>query len=136
MCLAGYTGNSETNFLEYAKMSQIKNVLSAAMVFLLGIGAVGDAVADRVHRHSSVGVGIVVGPVWGPWYYPAPYYYPPYYPPVVIERPAPPVYIEQSPATEAVAPAGYWYYCQSPEGYYPDVRVCPNGWLKVLPRPQ
>ena len=113
----------------------MKNALSVAVVFLLGIGAIGDAVADRGHYHGHVGVGVVIGPYWGPWYYPPPYYYPPYYPPVVIEQPAPPVYIEQQP-TEKAAPSGYWYYCQSPEGYYPDVRGCPGGWLKVLPRPQ
>ncbi|WP_305073452.1 hypothetical protein [Propionivibrio sp.] len=114
----------------------MKKTLSVAMVFLLGIGAIGDALADRVHYRSRVGVGVVIGPYWGPWYYPPhPYYYPPYYPPVVIEQPAPPVYIEQQPM-ETATPSGYWYYCQSPEGYYPDVRECPGGWLKVLPRPQ
>jgi hypothetical protein len=26
----------------------------------------------------------------------------------------------------------YWYYCQDPEGYYPDVSDCPNGWQRRL----
>ena len=117
-----------------------KQLIGTIALMLLGLVAVGagDAHADRGrgHGHGRVGVGIVVGsPFWGPWYYPPPYYYPPYYPPVVIERQAPPVYIEQSPAVESRPQAGYWYYCQSPSGYYPEVRECPGGWVKVLPRP-
>jgi hypothetical protein len=27
----------------------------------------------------------------------------------------------------------YWYYCQNPQGYYPDVNNCPGGWMKVVP---
>jgi hypothetical protein len=81
-----------------------------------------------------VGVGVVVGaPFWMPWYYP-----PPYYPPVIIERQAPPVYIEQSPPVERETQTGYggyWYYCQSPSGYYPEIRECPSAWIKVPPRP-
>jgi hypothetical protein len=113
-------------------------------VFLLGALAAGDGFAARWHRgghgwhgHGRVGVGVVVGApfFWRPWHYPPPYYYPP----VVIERPAPPVYIEQSPPPVESRPqtryAGYWYYCQSPSGYYPEVRECPGGWVKVPPRP-
>jgi hypothetical protein len=29
----------------------------------------------------------------------------------------------------------YWYYCQNPQGYYPYVKQCPNGWMKVVPSP-
>ena len=61
-----------------------------------------------------------------PWY-PGPYYY---YgaPPVVIEQP-PPVYTPpQAP------PPQYWYYCQDPQGYYPYVKNCPGGWMKVVPQ--
>ena len=117
-----------------------KQLIATIALMLLGLIAVGagDAHADRGrgHGYGRVGVGIVVGPpFWGPWYYPPSYYYPPYYPPVVIERPAPPVYIEQSSPVESRPQAGYWYYCQSPGGYYPEVRECPGGWVKVLPRP-
>jgi len=114
------------------------------MLLLLGIAGSGGAVADKGHRHSHVGVGVVVGPYWGPWYGPSPfyyppyyspYYYPPYYSPVVIERPAPPVYIEQSPPAETKPQTDFWFYCQSSGGYYPDVKECPGGWLKVPPRP-
>lgn len=110
-------------------------LLLTALIILFGVGGMNAAVADRGRVRSHVGVGVTFGPYWGPWYYPPPYYYPPYYPPVIIERPAPPVYIEQSPPVEVRPQTSYWYYCQSPSGYYPDVRECPGGWLKVLPRP-
>ena len=29
----------------------------------------------------------------------------------------------------------YWYYCQDPEGYYPDINECPDGWQQVAPQP-
>ena len=112
-----------------------RRFLAIIGLLMLGTASIGTALADRGHYHGRVGVGVVIGPYWGPWYYPPPYYYPPYYPPVVIERPAPPVYIEQSPPVAAEAKAGYWYYCQSRGGYYPHVKECPDGWLKVEPRP-
>jgi hypothetical protein len=119
-----------------------KQWIAIIAVFLLGTAAAGDAFAARWHRgghgwhgHRHVGVGVVVGPplFWGPWYYP-----PAYYPPVIIERRVPPVYVEQSPPVESrpqARYAGYWYYCQSPSGYYPEIRECPAGWVKVPPRP-
>ena len=94
--------------------------------------SIDDASARRGHRghghRGGVSVGLAVGPYWG-W---GPSYYPYYHhAPVVIERQAPPVYIEQqSPPAPA---ANYWYYCQSSNGYYPHVKECPAGWLRVLP---
>jgi hypothetical protein len=85
----------------------------------------------------SVGWGPWWGPGWsvgwGPWWgggYP---YYNPYYtaPPVII-RQSPNEYIERN--TEQ-SEAYYWYFCRNPQGYYPYVKQCPNGWLKVLPSP-
>ena len=112
--------------------------------FLIGLIAVDDAFADRREYrggrggHSRVGVGVVVGsPFWSPWYYPPHYlpYYPPYYPPVVIEHQPPPVYIEQSSPAATERQAGYWYYCQSPSWYYPEIRECSQAWVKIPPRP-
>jgi hypothetical protein len=37
-----------------------------------------------------------------------------------------------SPQEEA---SNYWYYCENPKGYYPDVEECPDGWMTVLPQP-
>ena len=61
--------------------------------------------------------------VVGPWY---PYgYYPP--PPVIVQQP-PPVYVQPEQQED-----NYWYYCRDPEGYYPYVRNCADGWMKVVP---
>ena len=103
------------------------------IVFLLLVGAMGSS-AWAGHTR----VGVVVGPGWGPWYYPPPYYYYPPYQPIIIQRP-PQVYIEQyAPAPDA-APApdqtNYWYFCPASKAYYPYVKACPSGWLKVLPQP-
>jgi hypothetical protein len=80
---------------------------------------------------------IWIGPGWGLWdpfFYPYYPYYPyqyPYQPPVVIQQ-EPQEYIlpEQQPEE-----TNYWYYCRNPKGYYPYVKTCPGGWLKVAPAP-
>ena len=81
--------------------------------------------------HGGFRGGIWIGPVWGPsWggYYP-------YYsaPQVIIERPNVGYYIPPAPR-QAEEPA-FWYYCKKPEGYYPYVKQCPGGWMKVVPKP-
>jgi hypothetical protein len=86
------------------------------------------------------GWGYGWGPWWGPWwgygwgsaYYP---YYPnyPYYP----YYDAPATVYQQQPAYEEATPRqveqSYWYFCTKPQGYYPYVKKCPSGWLKVVP---
>ncbi len=49
----------------------------------------------------------------------------------------PAVYIQrQDSAQAATGPqANYWHYCRNPEGYYPHVKKCPDGWLPVAPQP-
>jgi hypothetical protein len=95
-----------------------------------------------------VGLGVTIGPPWpypypypyGPRYYGWPYYDWPAYPPVVVPPavvvtpPAPTVYVERPPEPQAPPAAGYWYWCAEPQGWYPDVRECPNGWQQVAPR--
>jgi hypothetical protein len=54
---------------------------------------------------------------------------------------------EELPQTELVEPElppddgavtsgddGFWYYCASARGYYPEVPDCPEAWVKVAPR--
>lgn len=106
-------------------MKPIRLLLAAA---LLAVLTVGDAAAHGGgHRHfRGPHFSFLVGPLWwGSWYRP-------YYPPVVVEQ-GPPIYIEREP--DAAAPSAYWYYCSGAKGYYPYVRECPGGWLKVPPRP-
>ncbi|MCC2680713.1 MAG: proline-rich region [Nitrosospira multiformis] len=73
-----------------------------------------------------------------PWYgYTPGYAYPPAAPVVVTPAP-PPVYIQQPPVIQSQPqpPAtSYWHYCRNPEGYYPYVKNCPEGWLQVAPQP-
>jgi outer membrane protein OmpA-like peptidoglycan-associated protein len=88
------------------------------------------------HGGGHWGGGIWIGPGWGwgPWwnypyypYYPDYPYYPEYYSPA-IEQQEPPSYEQHSPRAQ-----DYWYFCTSPEGYYPYIKKCPSGWLKVVP---
>jgi hypothetical protein len=97
------------------------------VIILLLVGIV------PVYAHGGVnfGIGIGIGPVWPFW---GPPYYPYYYQqqPVVIQQQAP-VYEQQAPQGEA--PQYFWYYCQEANAYYPYVKQCPGGWMKVVPTP-
>lgn len=59
-----------------------------------------------------------------------PYAYP--YPAPVIQQPATEMYVQPSPQP---VQTGYWYYCSDSQAYYPYVRECPSGWMKVVPTP-
>lgn len=119
-------------------MKTLARIIFTVMVLLL-LGSIPESSAEG--RHSGhggghVGVGVWLGPGWwGPPYYPYyPYYYP-YYPPeqrIVIEQ-QPEMYAQ--PAPQAEEQQQYWYYCKEPKGYYPYVKECPNGWMKVVPSP-
>lgn len=122
-------------------MKTSARIIIAAMVALLvGTMATSSAYA-RGGGHGGhgghVGVGLWLGPGWwpgwwGPAYYPS-YYYPYYQePPIVIEQ-QPDVYIQ--PAPQAEEQSVYWYFCKDPQGYYPYVKLCPSGWMKVVPSP-
>lgn len=58
----------------------------------------------------------------------APYFY--YRIPSVIIVEKAPVYVPSEQTQEK-----YWYYCPDSQAYYPDVKSCPDGWLKVVPPP-
>jgi hypothetical protein len=47
-----------------------------------------------------------------------------------VTRQEPETYIQKEPQS---GDAQYWFYCKDPEGYYPYVKKCPKGWLKVIP---
>jgi len=107
-------------------MKSLKFLLIPALLF--GMAASDPAWADRGHHHGGhfhgharfgvfVGAPLVAAPLFYPWYSsPYPYYAPP-----------PAVYVEQGD------PAGYWYHCSNPPGYYPYVKECPAGWNRVAP---
>ncbi len=79
---------------------------------------------------GGYGGGIWIGPGWwDPWWwgFPAyPYDYYDYSEPPVIEQQSPSVQEQQN----------YWYYCPELKAYYPYVKQCPRGWLKVVPTPR
>jgi len=77
------------------------------------------------------GAGFIGGwPVWFPLEDEPPYGtpFPMYQAPLSEDSSALP-YIQRD------LPLEYWYYCRSPQGYYPFVGECPDGWIQVLPQP-
>lgn len=85
---------------------------------------------SRSYRGTTLGISIGM-PLY--WHWPSPYYA---YPPAVVTVPAPPpVYIERGYEDSPAREAGYWYYCERPEGYYPYVKECSGGWMRVAPTP-
>ncbi len=83
-----------------------------------------------------------------PWFpFPTTWPYPPYpYPPGSYPWPYPddggdaapsgPTVPDDLPTAQAPAPA-YWYYCDSPDGYYPYVKSCAHTWnlIPISPPP-
>ncbi len=118
----------------------MKKLLLALAVGLGVVLSAGPSLAW--HRDHDFHVGVVIGnpagfgcsPFYAPCYayppYYGGYYYPPAYypPPVVVSPPPPPVYIEKEQASQ------YWYYCADARKYYPYVKSCPSGWMKVVPQ--
>ena len=72
-----------------------------------------------------------------------PYYAYPYYryydrPPVIIQQHPSELYVQPVPPKDSPQQQleqNYWYYCAEPKGYYPYVKECPGGWIKVVPFP-
>jgi hypothetical protein len=103
---------------------------------LLVGGPLSDYAAAGGHSHSqfffSGSIALRPGYPYYPYYSYYPYYaYYPYY------YPAPAVAVEQQPqeyADSGEQQSDYWYYCQDPQGYYPYVKSCPGGWMKVVPQ--
>ncbi len=104
------------------------------------------------HRHNRFNFGINLGSGYynsgfygrgfygnygyGGYGYGYPSYNRPYYYPRTIVVPsAPPVYIQQEQTAPIQPQSNYWYYCRNPDGYYPYVKQCPEGWLQVAPQP-
>jgi hypothetical protein len=100
-------------------------ILLMVLVLLL---ASPDPSEARGHVFFDFSIPLWIGPGYvGPgWWGPPPAYYP-----------APPVVVQQAPVYEQAAPTPpaqtYWYYCQNPQGYYPYIQQCPNGWMQVVP---
>ena len=98
---------------------------------------------ERFHHHTKSGLFLGVPAFW--WGAP---YYPDYYPASRYDgsfalpaygEPGPMTYIQQGSTTTVWSGAAqtgggeYSYYCTEPAGYYPQVKNCANGWLKIVP---
>jgi hypothetical protein len=74
-----------------------------------------------------------VGPTW--YFFDEPVYpYPAYAAPVVV---APPPVVVQAPPPPVTGapPSQFWYFCNSPQGYYPQVPNCNGPWQEVPATP-
>ncbi len=104
---------------------------SACLILFAVMLILSSAIPGHAGGHYSFRGSVWIGPGW--WGPPYPYYYPyyPYYsePPAVIERQAP-AYVQPN---DQKPEQSYWYYCTKPQGYYPYIKKCPGGWLKVVP---
>jgi len=80
----------------------------------------------------GLGYGLGYGGYWP--YYGG--YYSPYYGGYGGSN-LPVVYIQRGDSTQVATESqtNYWHYCSNPEGYYPQVKKCPDGWLPVAPQP-
>ena len=83
---------------------------------------------NHYYFRFNVGIPLYGPPAYAPRPYwgPTRYYYP--VPPVLVVPQQPPVYVQQNQQEP-----DYWYYCQNPQGYYPYIKSCPGGWMKVVP---
>jgi hypothetical protein len=84
---------------------------------------------DATHPHYYGPQTVYVQPQ-AVYVQPAPVYYPqqPYYQQQYG-------YVVQTPPPPQASAAPNWYYCTSSNGYYPYVRVCPEGWKEVSATP-
>ena len=84
----------------------------------------------------GLGVGIGLAYPWWGWGWPHDYVV---VDRVVVDRPVGMVieregsFTSAPPSATPQSPSSTRWYCPSPAGYYPEVRDCPAGWLKVLP---
>lgn len=113
--------------LEVITMKRTARILTLLFGVIMLFPGAGQAYGPYDHFRG----GIWISPIWEPWRGPYPYYYSS--PRVIIERPTTDYYIQPTP--EQRAEPAYWYYCRKPDGYYPYVKQCPGGWMKVVPTP-
>jgi hypothetical protein len=81
-----------------------------------------------ITRSSEARVRVFIGPAWGGPVLVAPYPYEVTPPPVIVSPPPPSGYVEQPPPPVS-------FYCENPQGYYPQVAQCPGGWKTIPPPP-
>ena len=123
-------------------MKKYLSILSTVIALLMTSVTPGQA----EHYHGGGGWGPLLGLGLGlglmelsrPYYYPYPYvgYYSSQ--PIVIQQQNPDVYAQPLPQyapTQQTQEPPYWYYCKESQAYFPYVKQCPQGWMKVVPTP-
>jgi hypothetical protein len=109
----------------------MKRVIALLVLATLSGAALAHGGRARVTLGFHFGYPVGFYHPWYPaYYYPGPYYYPA---PVVVQQPAPPVYVERSDSVPEGP--GTWYFCREANGYYPYVKQCPGGWTRVPAQP-
>jgi hypothetical protein len=130
---------------------------AAALIAAVGIAGTASAAGDARADHLGITQtawrggfwgprfrgGVFIGPsigfgVYAPLWAPPPVYYAP--PPVLEQGYVAPQGYAQPPAygpqADGAGPnAGYWYYCNNPQGYYPYIRECNGQWQTVPANP-
>jgi hypothetical protein len=109
------------------------NRIKAILTLSAALAAAAASAPALAWGHARLSFGVVIGAPFYPWYYPPYYAYPPY-PAVVAVPPAPTVYVEQGGSRPAPSQSSYWYYCEASKTYYPYVKHCPAGWMRVVPQ--
>jgi hypothetical protein len=83
-------------------------------------------------RHG--GTRVVIGGNF--WFGPPPFWGPRFYYGGPVCCAPPPVWV--APTAGYVdrdrEESEFWYYCEDPRGYFPYIRSCPGGWMKVVPQ--
>lgn len=103
---------------------------------ILGIGVGGYGYYNPGFWGNYYGSGFYSPYGYRAYGYTDPFFRPYYtYPPIVTAPSQPPIYIQQPEPKLAQPKTNYWYYCQSPQGYYPHIKECPGGWTQVAPQP-
>lgn len=119
-----------------ARRPRAAALVSAAVATALLAFAAAPAEAHRTggrHHGWRTSVYVGVGPLWYRpygWYGPVGYYAAP---PVVVAAPGPTVWIERSDLAPQ-PPAGFWYWCDAANAYWPSVQTCTSAWVPVAPR--
>ncbi len=105
------------------------------MAALLGAVALAcGSLAPPAEARVFVGFGF-----GAPFYAPPPIYYGPpavvYAPPPVVYAPPPIAYAPPPVQSYTSQPQQSWYYCDDPQGYYPTIQTCNQGWRQVPATP-
>ena len=112
--------------------------LSAAAGLIVSVAAHALPIAAADHSVSTdrhlVQYYYPNGP-YGPYYGPYPYYSPPPPPPSYYAPPPPQPQAPPAPQATGAPPPQFWYYCDDPKGYYPQVQNCPTPWRQLSAPP-